>query len=116
MNESRIEPRLLAEIRRLQGEGRVDERVSVLVQIATGQRTDDATTYAALEKRMRAGAQAVKQSLERLGFNGEIRENVLAGSLELQLTIEQIAAVSDVAEVKRVVWNRVDNVATAAEV
>lgn len=111
--ESKIEPRLRQEIRRLEQEGRASEPISVLVQIAAD--AGEASTYAALEKQLRASLGAIRDRLAEAGFQGAIHENALAGSLELALSSGQIAAVSGVAEVKRVILNRVDNVAIATE-
>jgi hypothetical protein len=113
MDESKIEPRLRGEMRLMEQEDRGGDRISVLVQIAAEEPTAEVTTYAALEKRLRASVGVVKERLTALGFEGKIHENVLAGSLELDLTIDQIAAVSGLAEVKRVILNRVDDVACA---
>jgi hypothetical protein len=113
MNESKIEPRLRSEMRRLEEAGRASEPISILLQIATG--ADDASTYAVLEERLRASVAVIQEHLKQSGFNGPIHENALAGSLELALTVDQITAVSRLAEVKRVILNRVDKVAIATE-
>jgi len=49
--------------------------------------------------------------LSRRGFTGRLQENVLARSLEGELTPDQIATVSDLKQVKRIVFNRLDEVA-----
>lgn len=116
MDESKIEPRLRREMGRLEEEGRAGAPIPVLVQIASEEAAGDATSYEALAKRLHAGVQAIGERLAQSGFAGPMQENVLAGSLELRLTSEQIAAVSGLAEVKRVILNRIDQVACAAEI
>ena len=114
MNESKIEPRLRDEMRRVE-KGSPGGRIAVLVQISAEEPTAEVTSYEALGKRVRAGVEAIQSRLKQLGFDGELHENVLAGSLETELTGAQIEAVSELADVKRVVLNRVDNVACAGE-
>ena len=109
MTESKIEPRLLAEIRRLEAK-REPSAISVVIQLAFDEPPAESTTYAALAQRLAVHKEAVLHCLSRGGFTGTLQENVLAGSLEGELTRDQIAAVSDLNEIKRIVFNRLDEV------
>jgi len=109
----KIEPRLLEELRRLEAAGHVRDSIPVIIQINPESRWQEAATYEGLRQRLRENREVILDRLARSGFSDRIRENVLAGSLETQLTRDQITAVAELAPVKRVILNRADQVACA---
>jgi hypothetical protein len=109
MNESIIEPRLMTEIRRREAMG-APSPISVLIQLNVDQPPAESTTYPALAQALAVQKKAVLDCLSRGGFKGTVQENVLAGSLAGELTPNQIATVSDLKQVKRIVLNRLDEV------
>src|SRR5262245_52391996 len=105
MTEWKIEPGLLTEMRRLEAQ-RDPSAIPVVIQLKFAEPPAESTNDAALAQRLAVHKEAVLNCLSRHGFTGTLRENVLAGSLESELTRDQIAALSDLQQVKRIIFNR----------
>ncbi len=107
MSLTKVEPRLAAEIERLEREG-ATMPISVLIQISPEEPLPETTTYHALAAHLTRRLPAIMERLNAAGFAGTISDNVLASSLEASLSPRQILAIIDLPAVKRVIWNRLD--------
>lgn len=108
--DAKIEPRLQKEIDRLQSAGDVRVVIPVVIELQSStelqpsrSRGDLGSEFAEVEKKFR-------EYLQGLGVSGEVAPLLLANSLQASLNLQQIAAVAGHPQVRRIVWNRTEQV------
>jgi len=106
---AKIEPRLAAEMQRAEETGQGNSRIPVLIQV-TGAESLTPPNFADLERQVAVRQRSVRELLQDLGVQGEIRSLTLSNSLETSLTPAQIRNVAGHQDVKSILWNRAEQV------
>ena len=109
----KIDPKLRAEIKRLEEAGRTDGRLSVIVEhtatVVAPADAQGAAGMSALDARVEEVQQGLRNRLTTLGIQG-VRRVPLTNALAADLTPAQIREIAADAEVKRLLWNVAEKV------
>jgi hypothetical protein len=112
----KIEPRLLAELARMESAKQQDSRVAVIIQhlrelgpLAPKEGSD---SDGASEARAKADRRDLLDRLAQMGASQDLRRLELANAIETHLTPAQIREIAAHPDVKHIIWNR-DEHATA---
>jgi hypothetical protein len=104
----KIEPRLQQEMDRLQASGSSGSILPVIIELV--QTSSAQSRMSDLERDFAQRATELQRYMAQIGVHGEIRPLALANSLQGSLELREIVAVAARPEVRRITWNRMEQV------
>lgn len=110
MDSSKLEPRLAAEIQRIESSPTPEAGIPVLLELA-GEPASGAG-FGELRERVSRTQAPLLEWLSESGIAAEA--STLANTISATLTARQIESAAARAQVKRVIWNRADRVTALA--
>jgi hypothetical protein len=107
--EEKIEERLREEMQRMEKTNQGNRETPVLIELEAIPGVGQGGVQA-LDEKVKNAQQEVRRKLEELGAGESIRAMTLANAMEARLTPSGIRQVATLHEVKKILWNRVEQV------
>jgi hypothetical protein len=111
-DKDKIDPKLRAEMDRIERTGESDRTIPIIIEHASDRRVADeaeAGDLSALDERVRAGQSALRARLSKMGAK-DVQQMTLANAIAARLTPAQIRELASDRDVKRILWNAAERV------